>query len=246
MSLWLQSPCFSPQPHEFSHESHTIHWDLLIESMLLMCRTWVSKIQRTQSCGLKSQVRCGGMSYLEKLNIQTNSWSTGLRVRGLHTWPISATSVVSPWPTYLTWTELQFSYLYKESNSCHAYILWLLCDSELMLVKYCYLHLGEKNELLLSCSIVRCLPCQISSVLIAGHMLLFLFIMWILLKEVTGPAITLFFSLSSMHDKMGKCVNSLWFFYLWEGFLNAFELHLCFGFVTFRITFGDEEAQVML
>lgn len=35
-----------------------------------------------------------------------------------------------------------------------------------------------------------------------------------------------FFSLSSMHNKMGKCVNSLWFFYLRGDFLNGFEYYL--------------------
>lgn len=37
--------------------------------------------------------------------------------------------------------------------------------------------------------------------------ILFLFIMLSLLKE-TGLGIALFFSLSSMRDKLGKCVNS--------------------------------------
>lgn len=38
-----------------------------------------------------------------------------------------------------------------------------------------------------------------------------------LLKD-TDLGIPLFFSLCSMHDKIGKCVNGLWFFYLGEDF----------------------------
>lgn len=42
-----------------------------------------------------------------------------------------------------------------------------------------------------------------------GHMFHFLFIMLSSLKETTSLGISFFFSLSNMHDKMGKYVDSL-------------------------------------
>ena len=65
-------------------------------------------------------------------------------------------------------------------------------------------------------------------------------------QQVTPPHYSFIFS--SMHDKMEKRVNSLWFFYLCKDFSNAFEQHLCSGngFASLRIAFGNEETWAML
>ena len=74
--------------------------------------------------------------------------------------------------------------------------LVMLCDAEL--VEYFYLPQGKK-ELVSSCSTVHRLRRQTSSVLYRrshkGHVLLFLFVVWMLLTETTGHTTTLFFYL---------------------------------------------------
>ena len=178
MSLWLQSPCFSLPPHELSHESHTIHWDLLLENVLWCTGHEAAKPKEFCPLDEKVQVRYGDAQYLEKLN---KRWIKCQRAAYLahlcHFSYITLTNLPS-----LDRASVFTSVWRKQWLPCMHLVM--LCDAEL--VKYCSLPQG-KRELPSSWSTLHHLRRQMCSVLSCrphkGRVLLFLFVVLVLLTE---------------------------------------------------------------
>lgn len=115
----------------------------------------------------------------------------------------------------LNWASLSFTSVKGEQLLPCLYVKWLSWDlKELMLVKKLPPPLWERGR-----------DCYVQLPAICHTRFPGFFI----------NGITLFFSLISMHNKMGKYVNSLWFFYLGEDFkmplisISALGMTSCFS-----------------